>query len=381
MRQIIAFIVCLCVAGVLLSTSAYAFSTNSKFICRVVIQGYDENDKLLYSKNKAFIGTEGEFEFSAKEVEGYEIVGESSKKVHFDRKNRNKIIKFEYKKKEAKQVTLDFTKEKIGITLPSGGFLGSYTVGQLMYLRDAGIEIENFDSIVGTSVGAINEVALLSVGLDGTIDIWNNIKSEDIYKGDLSTTKSEAFNKILDKLYTAGNNVGNLALILRGFIGGSVDNSPLRELLESKVDKDKVLNSGIEVGLVTTKLDGFKQVIATNRNGKLTSNNLIDYAMMSSSCYPVFPIAEYKGEKYIDGGYTDPNNGKFLFSEFNCDKAIVLDLQNYGNNFSDDNRVVYCAPSEDVGSFLDTNQETIQRNMKLGYEDMKKAMENVKIIK
>lgn len=377
----IAFIVCLCVAGVLLSTSAYAFSTNSKFICRVVIQGYDENDKLLYSKNKAFIGTEGEFEFSAKEVEGYEIVGESSKKVSFDRRNRNKIIKFEYRKKEAKQVTLDFTKEKIGIALPSGGFLGSYTVGQLMYLRDAGIEIENFDSIVGTSVGAINEVALLSVGLDGTIDIWNNIKSEDIYKGDLSTTKSEAFNKILDKLYTAGNNVGNLALILRGFIGGSVDNSPLRELLESKVDKDKVLNSGIEVGLVTTKLDGFKQVIATNRNGKLTSNNLIDYAMMSSSCYPVFPIAEYKGEKYIDGGYTDPNNGKFLFSEFNCDKAIVLDLQNYGNNFSDDNRVVYCAPSEDVGSFLDTNQETIQRNMKLGYEDMKKAMENVKIVK
>lgn len=377
----IAFIVCLCVAGVLLSTSAYAFSTNSKFICRVVIQGYDEDNKLLYSKNKAFIGTEGEFEFSAKEVEGYEIVGENSKKVHFDRRNRNKIIRFDYKKKEAKQVTLDFTKEKIGIALPSGGFLGSYTVGQLMYLRDAGIEIENFDSIVGTSVGAINEVALLSVGLDGTINIWNNIKSEDIYKGDLSTTKSEAFNKILDKLYTTGNNIGNLALILRGFIGGSVDNSPLRELLESKVDKDKVLNSGIEVGLVTTKLDGFKQVIATNRNGKLTSNNLIDYAMMSSSCYPVFPIAKYEGEEYIDGGYTDPNNGKFLFSEFNCDKAIVLDLQNYGNNFSDDDRVVYCAPSEDVGSFLDTNQETIQRNIKLGYEDMKKAMENVKIIK
>lgn len=377
----IAFIVCLCVAGVLLSTSAYAFSTNSKFICRVVIQGYDENDKLLYSKNKAFIGTEGEFEFSAKEVEGYEIVGESSKKVHFDRRNRNKIIRFGYRKKEAKQVILDFTKEKIGIALPSGGFLGSYTVGQLMYLRDAGIEIEDFDSIVGTSVGVINEVALLSVGLDGTIDIWNNIKSEDIYSGDLSTTKCEAFNKILDKLYTTGNNVGNLALILRGFIGGSVDNSPLRELLESKVDKDKVLNSGIEVGLVTTKLDGFKQVIATNRNGKLTSDNLIDYTMMSSSCYPVFPIAEYKGEKYIDGGYTDPNNGKFLFSEFNCDKAIVLDLQNYGNNFSSDNRVVYCSPSADVGSFLDTNQETIQRNMKLGYEDMKKAMENVKIIK
>lgn len=377
----IAFIVCLCLAGVLLSTSAYAFSTNSKFICRVVIQGYDENNKLLYSKNKAFIGTEGEFEFSAKEVDGYEIVGESSKKVNFDRRNRNKIIRFEYRKKEAKQVTLDFTKEKIGIALPSGGFLGSYTVGQLMYLRDAGIEIENFDSIVGTSVGAINEVALLSVGLDGTIDIWNNIKSEDIYKGDLSTTKCEAFNKILDKLYTTGNNVGNLALILRGFIGGSVDNSPLRELLESKVDKDKVLNSGIEVGLVTTKLDGFKQVIATNKNGKLTSDNLIDYVMMSSSCYPVFPVAKYKGESYIDGGYTDPNNGKYLFSEFNCDKAIVLDLQNYGNNFSDDNRVVYCSPSADVGSFLDTNQETIQRNMKLGYEDMKKAMENVKIIK
>ena len=377
----IVFVVCLFLAGVLLSTSAYAFSNNIRFICRIIIQGYNENDELLYNKNEAFIGAEGEFEFSAEEVEGYEIVGERSKKVNFGKKSRSKIIKFNYKKKETKQVTLDFTKEKIGIALPSGGFLGSYTVGQLMYLRDIGIEIENFDSIVGTSVGAINEVAWLSVGLDGTVEIWNNIKSKDIYNGDLSGTKSEKFNKMLDKLYTKGNNIGNLALILRGFIGGSVDNSPLRELLESKVDKDKVLNSEIEVGIVSTKLDGFKQIIATNRNGKLTSNNLIDYVIMSSSCYPVFPIAEYEGEKYIDGGYTDPNNGKYLFSEFNCDKAIVLDLQHHGNDFSNDDRVIYCSPSEDVGSFLDTNQETIQRNMQLGYEDMKKAMENVKIIK
>ena len=103
--------------------------------------------------------------------------------------------------------------------------------------------------------------------------------------------------------------------------------------------------------------------------------------MMSSSCYPVFPIYEYNREKYIDGGYLDSNNGKYLFSEFNCDKAIALDLLNNSSKFETDDKVVYCCQSQDLGSFLDTNQETIQRNIKLGYEDMKNAMKNVKIIK
>lgn len=372
-----------------ITANAFSLLGNRKYIFKVSIKGIDENNKTLYIKNKVFSGTAGEYSFSCKEIEGYEIVGEKTKTVEFDSKNKRQTIIFNYQKEnviepvepEEKYVTLDFTKEKIGIALPSGGFLGSYTIGQLLYLRDIGINIEDFDSIIGTSVGSINLVSLLSNGLDNTLELWSNIKAEDIYEGDLSNTRCEELNKILDNIFVSGNNIGNLALIIRGFAGGSVSNEPLKQLLIEKANFEKVLNSDIEVGMVTLNLSKLKTVVATNKNGLLTKDTLVDYAMMSSSCYPVFPIYEYNGEKYIDGGYLDSNNGKYLFSEFNCDKAIVLDLLDNSSKFEADDKVVYCCQSQDLGSFLDTNQETIQRNIKLGYEDMKNAMKNVKIIK
>ena len=388
------FILAICIILIFCSAfdiTANAFSLlgNRKRIFKVSIKGIDENNKTLYIENKVFSGTEGEYSFSCKEIEGYKVIGEKTKTVEFDSKNKRQTIVFNYQKEnviepvepEEKCVTLDFTKEKIGIALPSGGFLGSYTIGQLLYLRDIGINIEDFDSIIGTSVGAINLVSLLSNGLDNTLELWSNIKAEDIYDGDLSNTRCEELNKILDNMFVSGNSIGNLALIIRGFAGGSVSNEPLKRLLIEKVNFEKVLNSNIEVGMVTLNLSKLKTVVATNKNGLLTKDTLVDYAMMSSSCYPVFPIYKYNGEKYIDGGYLDSNNGKYLFSEFNCDKAIILDLLDNSSKFEADNKVVYCCQSQDLGSFLDTNQETIQRNIKLGYEDMKNAMKNVKIIK
>lgn len=372
-----------------ITANAFSLLGNRKRIFKVSIKGIDENNKTLYIENKVFSGTEGEYSFSCKEIEDYKVIGEKTKTVEFDSKNKRQTIIFNYQKEsviepvepEEKCVTLDFTKEKIGIALPSGGFLGSYTIGQLLYLRDIGINIEDFDSIIGTSVGSINLVSLLSNGLDNTLELWSNIKAEDIYEGDLSNTRCEELNKILDNIFVSGNNIGNLALIIRGFAGGSVSNEPLKQLLIEKANFEKVLNSDIEVGMVTLNLSKLKTVVATNKNGLLTKDTLIDYAMMSSSCYPVFPIYEYNGEKYIDGGYLDSNNGKYLFSEFNCDKAIILDLLDNSSKFEADDKVVYCCQSQDLGSFLDTNQETIQRNIKLGYEDTKNAMKNVKIIK
>ena len=317
------FILAICIILIFCSAfdiTANAFSLlgNRKRIFKVSIKGIDENNKTLYIENKVFSGTEGEYSFSCKEIEGYKVIGEKTKTVEFDSKNKRQTIVFNYQKEnviepvepEEKCVTLDFTKEKIGIALPSGGFLGSYTIGQLLYLRDIGINIEDFDSIIGTSVGSINLVSLLSNGLDNTLELWSNIKAEDIYEGDLSNTRCEELNKILDNIFVSENNIGNLALIIRGFAGGSVSNEPLKQLLIEKVNFEKVLNSNIEVGMVTLNLSKLKTVVATNKNGLLTKDTLIDYTMMSSSCYPVFPIYRYNGEKYIDGGYLDSNNGK-----------------------------------------------------------------------
>ena len=142
-----------------------------------------------------------------------------------------------------KKIQLKFGEEKIGLALASGGFLGSYELGALNYLKDTGIEVEDFNSIIGTSVGAINMVSILGRGLDVATNMFLNITSKDIYNGKIANvdTDSEIFNKVinyvLNQVYVSPNNIGNLALMVRGLLGGSLDNMPLKELLKREINE------------------------------------------------------------------------------------------------------------------------------------------------
>lgn len=265
--------------------------------------------------------------------------------------------------------------KKIGIALGGGGLLGAYELGVLTALRDMyNIELQDFDAVVGTSVGSIIAVAVLSKGLDFTNDLFLNIKDTDIFTGDLSDTDCERINKILDILYTTGNNVGNIALMLRGLIGGSVKNDPIRELIRKNVDEEAILSKPCKLGLAVTQVTPRLQVQCVT-TPKLVGH-IADYTIASSSCFPVFPSYKFNGRRYIDGGYADASNGYMLEEVFNCDISVIIDLQNRGaEKYSADN-ILYIAPSAEVGSFLDTDPKRIKANFNLGYADCLRKIED-----
>lgn len=289
----------------------------------------------------------------------------------------------------SQKVILNFKDEKIGLALASGGFLGSYELGALKYLSERGIDVKDFKSIAGTSVGAVNAASLLANGLEITTDLFLNIKSDDIYNGDLVrvSTKSKIVTMILSlllkKIYSSPKNIGNIALILRGIIGGQLDNTPLKELLRREISEEsikEILEMDMDIVLCTTEINVLKQIAADK--SVLNKDNFIDYIMASSSAYPVFPSYEINGKRYIDGGYIDSNNAKYLFSKFNCDKVVIIDLMDKSKQWENNNNAAYIYPTADLGSFLDTSKKQILKNYNQGYTDAKNYFEsNVVIIK
>ena len=277
------------------------------------------------------------------------------------------------------KIVLNFKEEKIGLALASGGLLGAYELGALQYLREQGIEVTDFGSAIGTSVGAIILGSTLSNGLDETINLFMNIKNENIYNGKLSNSKCDFINYIMDRIYIRKGNIGNLALMTRGLLGGQSDTTPLREMIKSRVDENKILNSGVEVGFCTTPISNLLNTQC--KYGEELNGKIADWIIASSSCYPVFKTYEVDGVKYMDGGYINSANADFLFDTFKCDKVVILDLMSYGKKCERDG-VVSIVPTTDLGSFLDTTPSQIKSNYNQGYMDCKEYFEaNVIIIK
>lgn len=279
---------------------------------------------------------------------------------------------------ETKQV-LNFQEEKIGIAFAGGGLLGSYQLGAMQYLREQGVEITDFDSAIGSSVGSVVLGGLLSKGLDQTTDMMLNLTSEQVYNGKLADTKCKYYESLLNKMYAAGNNVGTFALLGRGLVKGPLDNTPMKELIKANVDENAVLNSGVEVGFCVNSTSSILEPMC--KSGEELNGNVADWIIASSSCWPVFDAHKVNGELYIDGAYLDRANADFLFTQFNCDKIVVLNLM-AGSEIENTDTVISVNPSVDLGSFLDTNQENIVRNYYQGYNDCKNYFENnVEIIK
>lgn len=274
----------------------------------------------------------------------------------------------------SEKLVLDFNNEKIGLSLGSGGLLGSYELGALQYLKEQGIEVTDFDSAIGTSIGSVVLSGVLSNGLEWTKDCFFNTTDEQIYNGKLTDSECEAINDI----FKQKNNIGNISLIFRGVIKGQLDNQPFIDLIKNNIDEEKILNSGVEVGFCTTPV--YTPTKVKCKSGSDLKGKTTDWIIASSSCYPVFPTYTVNRLKYMDGGYIDPTNAHFLFDKFNCDKIVVIDLMTYSDTYKDKENIAYICPSTDLGSFLNTDPEQILENYNQGYADMKEYFENNVVI-
>lgn len=93
----------------------------------------------------------------------------------------------------------------IGIALGGGGARGSYQIGILKALDEAGI-LKHVKHISGSSIGAINTLMVLSkLSYDRMIELWLQITNSDIYGAGLDRFKEDrlglfSLNELFDKL-------------------------------------------------------------------------------------------------------------------------------------------------------------------------------------
>lgn len=254
--------------------------------------------------------------------------------------------------------------KKTALVLGAGGLRGSYQVGVIKALEEMNIE---YDIVVGSSIGSLNGAALVQgYTADELVQLWTNIEESDVYIK--TSTGNEFYDKVLEKLYTMPK-IGDLAIILRGLIKGSYDNTPYKNLVRTIIDPEKVMASDKEFGLGTISFTFLKYMELTKNDMKRKKGDICDYIIASSSAFPVFPAYKIGLAKYIDGGYKDSLPIDFA-RKLGAERIIAVDINSMVTHEDEMNSedAIYLY-GENLGTFLDFNQETIQSNIIKGYED------------
>ena len=251
-----------------------------------------------------------------------------------------------------------------GLALEGGGARGSYQIGAYKALVESGFR---FSSIVGTSIGAINAAVICSGGLELLEGIWKEIDSSIF----------EINPQMCDEIIQ-GNKQIKRDVTLDILKNHGISLNKLKDILNKYVDEEKVRNNNIKFGLVITKLKGMKSLEYTIDD--IPKGKLIDYLIASSSL-PIFKIEKNIDEHiYLDGGFRNvlPLT---LLDNMGCKNIIGIRLKKFGiirKTKNKDTKVFLIEPSKSTGSTLFFNQDTIDENIKLGYNDAKKMIDKIK---
>jgi len=191
---------------------------------------------------------------------------------------------------------------KKALILSGGGARGAFQIGVWKYLKE-----RNWtpDLVCGTSVGAINAVAIgAGMPLDRLIEIWTTYHRPMIYRFRM---------------------LRFLANLLFGRpLKPVMDTGPMRKMVARHLDIDALRKSRIDViitavNLLTARLHLFDQHVID-----------VDHVMASSAMPILFPWQHIDGEPYWDGGVM-ANSPLFPALESGVDEIIVVLLSPVGN--------------------------------------------------
>ena len=250
---------------------------------------------------------------------------------------------------------------KRAIALGAGGARGAYQIGAWKALRELGVD---YDIVVGSSIGSVNGVAMVQDDYDLALDLWKNISVDKIFAGDVDLD--------FEPQDIIGSTEKLVSLLINILTNKGLDISPFLDLLNDIVDEDKVRTSAREFGIVALRVPLIKGMEITKE--KMKVGYMAKYILASSSAFPVFPVCEVDGNKYIDGGYYDSLPINFA-RNLGAEEVVAIDvsLSTTHEEELSSNDVIYIKSAWSLGPFLDFDNESIMRNMDLGYNDTMKA--------
>ena len=262
---------------------------------------------------------------------------------------------------------LDLTKE-YGIVLEGGGARGSYQIGAWKALREAGIKIRG---IAGASVGALNGALICMDDLEKAEEIWENIRYSQVINvdDDVIETVKKLDLKSLDLVKVAED----AKRILKD---KGLDITPLKNLIESVVDEDKIRSSDRELYLTTYSVTDRELLVL---NAKDIPDGEIGDMLLASAYFPAFRNDKLGGKRYLDGGGWNNVPINILLEH---DYKDILVIRIYGLGYDsertteipEDVHVTHIAPRQDLGGILEFDRTRARKNMTLGFYDAKRVL-------
>jgi NTE family protein len=162
--------------------------------------------------------------------------------------------------------------------LSGGGSLGAVKVGMLQALGERGVDP---DLLVGTSAGAINAAFVGGHGMGGDAlsrlaGLWRCLRRRDLF----------ALRPVHGVLAVAG---------VRASLFSA---EPLRRLVQANLGYRDLLNSRVELHLVTTDLSSGQEVM-------LSSGDAASAVVASAAIPGLFPPVSREGRVLVDGGIAE----------------------------------------------------------------------------
>lgn len=253
---------------------------------------------------------------------------------------------------------LDLTKE-YGLVLEGGGAKGAYQIGAWKALREAGLKIKG---IAGTSVGALNGALICMDDYENARKVWENISYSSIMS--VEDEKMEMLFK------QKKMNVDLLKDALEFMREGGIDVTPLKELIAECIDEKKILESPMELYVLTFDVDEKKEL---DIDMKQCPPELIqDFLLASAYIFPLFKNEKLHGKTYIDGGAIN-NVPLGSLVDRGYEDIIMIRIYGIGREkkvkIPEGTTVYTVAPKVSLGSIIDFDKRKSRAHMKLGYYD------------
>ena len=254
--------------------------------------------------------------------------------------------------------------KKTGIFLTGGGGIGAFHIGFFKALEEQGIK---FDTIVGSSVGALVGGAATYLTADEMYQKWFSITLENALHIDSNKIKDLQGKKRTLMLYKEC-----LKACAKRDPKFLIDFQSIRDLLYKMLDGEEIKKSPVDFGITTTQLPSlkmrkfFKEDMITNP---------LEY-ILSSLYMPV-----YTREKLIDDrSYVDLARFRRypleMLKQKNCERIFIVNIEanRLGKierpirKFFDNGEEVTLIDYEHKPSFLDFSHEQSRINYQNGYE-------------
>lgn len=249
------------------------------------------------------------------------------------------------------------------LVLAGGGARGAYQIGVWRALQELGV---SFDLVAGTSVGALNGALIVQGDYQVAEEMWQQIDTGKIlnYQG---LNHSDTFT-----MQQTIKDIQNLALSALNNQGVSTE--PLKNMIETLLDEDKMFNQPKDLFLCITQLPQLKEKVVSLK--ETSPATFPQWLLASSSFFPAMAAAQIADSYYVDGGYRN-NIPLDVALENGATEAIVVDVKGPGITKA---TVVPAAFSVrtlssqwNLGTVLLFDGARSEFNIKLGYLETLKA--------